>query len=194
MTALATKLIEHEKLEQQLIEIRERLESLEQDEELQFELQFKSRLSELMSLYEKNPADIALTLGLELAENAAVAPKSTVKRTVSKKDPVAKKASKPKARRYKQRKINVYINPHTNERVEVTNRYSPTLYQWRKKWGNTTVKGWLQPQETPELAPKISNDSGPIMINGQAFDHSAPPMKDDDFHYTPLDDDFSVLF
>ena len=40
------------------------------------------------------------------------------------------------------RKIQVYINPHTNEKVETRGANHKTLKAWREQYGADTVRGW----------------------------------------------------
>jgi hypothetical protein len=121
-----SKLAEFRAAEQQLKEQLALLESLKNDETLQHEIDFETKLQALMSEYGKNLSDIILILDPNMA------PKSG--RLVA--HPV--KASR------KARETKTYKHPHTGEIIETKGGNHKVLKQWKAEHGSDEVESWLQ--------------------------------------------------
>ncbi|MCM2130459.1 histone-like nucleoid-structuring protein, MvaT/MvaU family [Larsenimonas rhizosphaerae] len=111
--------------EQLLKKLQDELSSLEQDQRLKKELEFKSRLESLMDEYDKRSEHVIELLSPGGAgASAKSAPASTTQR--------------------KKRKLKVYKNPHTGEVVETRGGNQKTLKVWKEEFGPETVESWLQ--------------------------------------------------
>ena len=114
---------EYRATEEAIKELQERLKSLSQDDKLQKELEFEGKLRGLMAEYQKSLRDIIALLDPESRSSKA---------------PRAAKTSSKRARKVKQ-----YKNPHTGETIETKGGNHKTLKEWKAKWGNDTVEGWM---------------------------------------------------
>lgn len=109
--------------EQLLKKLQDELSSLEQDQRLKKELEFKARLESLMDEYDKRSEHVIELLSPSGGSAKAV-PVSTAQR--------------------KKRKLKVYKNPHTGEVVETRGGNQKTLKVWKEEFGPETVESWLQ--------------------------------------------------
>lgn len=114
----------------QLLKTQEELERLQKDlarlkrsKPVQKELAFQNELQALLKKHGKTTADLAKILragGLKT-------------------EPAAKRAP---ARR--QRKLKVYLNPHTGEKIETRGGNHKLLKEWKAEHGAAEVESWLQ--------------------------------------------------
>jgi len=111
---------EYRNTEQAIKELQDRLQSLSVDDRLKRELEFDTKLRELMGEYGKSLRDIIALL-----------------------DPEATKRPKPVSpTSKKERRVKVYKNPHTNETIETKGGNHKTLKEWKAEHGGDTVEGW----------------------------------------------------
>ncbi|TWI52562.1 hypothetical protein IQ22_03332 [Pseudomonas duriflava] len=121
-----SKLAEFRAAEEQLRAQLQLLESLKKDESLQREIEFESKLQELMSEYGKNLADI-----IEIIDPAySRKPKGLV-------------AHPEKASR-RTRTVKTYKHPETGEVIETKGGNHKVLKAWKAEHGADVVEGWLQ--------------------------------------------------
>ncbi|MDR5865989.1 histone-like nucleoid-structuring protein, MvaT/MvaU family [Halomonas koreensis] len=109
--------------EQQLKQLQGELERLENDERLKAELEFKTKLEELMQQFGKSASDV-----IELLDPKPAA---------------APKAAAPAGGGRRKRKLKIYKNPHTGEVVETRGGNQKTLKAWKDEFGAETVESWL---------------------------------------------------
>ncbi|TDX23721.1 H-NS family protein MvaT [Modicisalibacter xianhensis] len=113
--------------QQELERIKEELARLESDPKLQQEMEFKSRLEQLMGEFEKTAKDVIAILNPSPAEAKDTASTSTGRR---------------------KRKLKVYKHPETGEVVETRGGNHKTLKSWKDEFGADEVESWLvQTQE-----------------------------------------------
>ncbi|MBK5342265.1 transcriptional regulator [Pseudomonas sp. TH49] len=118
-----SKLAEYRQLEKHLAEQLQALESMKSDGALKKEIEFETKLRELLNQY-----DFSLKHIINLLD-----PQST-KRVPT---PVATPSKR------KPREVKVYKNPHTSELVETKGGNHKTLKEWKVKHGANVVEGWL---------------------------------------------------
>ncbi|MDI9780933.1 DNA binding protein [Pseudomonas putida] len=119
-----SRLAQFRALEQQLAAQLAELESLKNDESLKKEIEFETKLRNLLGEYGfslRNVIDI-------LDPNAGV-----------RRNPAA---PEPKTAR-KPRQVKTYRNPHNGEIVETKGGNHKTLKEWKAKWGSDEVESWV---------------------------------------------------
>ncbi|WP_280553905.1 histone-like nucleoid-structuring protein, MvaT/MvaU family [Halomonas sp. 25-S5] len=109
--------------EQQLKQLQDELKTLENDEGLKNELEFKEKLEALMREFGKSAADVIALLN----------PKPTAAQST---------ASSPSTGRAK-RKLKIFKNPNTGEVVETRGGNQKTLKAWKAEHGAEVVESWL---------------------------------------------------
>lgn len=114
------KLTQLKRKQAQLEKIQQEVESLSKSKDVQKEVAFARELERLLKKYGKTVDDI------------------------TKSPAVKKKAAPAKARTRKRRKLKIYVNPHTGERVETRGGNQKTLKAWKAEYGNDEVESWLQ--------------------------------------------------
>ncbi|RUE83521.1 H-NS histone [Pseudomonas aeruginosa] len=112
---------EYRATEEAIKELQDRLNSLQSDGRLQRELEFEEKLRELMASYGKTLKDINAIFGPKVA---------------------AKPGKQPGQRR--ERELQVYINPNTQERIETKGGNHLGLKAWKQQYGADVVKSWKQ--------------------------------------------------
>jgi len=119
-----SKLAEYRQLEKHLAEQLQALESMKSDGALKKEIEFETKLRELLNQY-----GFSLKHIINLLD-----PQST------------KRASTPVAApgKRKPRELKVYKNPHTGEVVETKGGNHKTLKEWKAKHGADEVESWLR--------------------------------------------------
>lgn len=120
-----SKLAEFKALEAQLAEQLAQLDAMKNDDDLKKEIEFESKLRELMAEY-----------GMHLGSIKAIL------------DPQSARAAKPatddaRAPR-RERKVKVYVNPHTQERIETKGGNHKLLKAWKEEHGSDEVESWVQ--------------------------------------------------
>lgn len=102
------------------------LEQLEMDQSLKSELEFESKVRDLMKEFDKSPKNVLQIL-------AAIDPSITGAKS---------DASTPSGRA--KRPLKTYKNPHTGEEVQTRGGNQKTLNAWREQHGKETVQSWQQ--------------------------------------------------
>ena len=121
-----SKLAEFRAAEEQLKAQLQLLESLKNDESLQREIEFESKLQTLMSDYGKNLGDIIAIIdpGYSRKPRGLVAHPETAPRRA--------------------RSVKRYKHPETGEVIETKGGNHKTLKAWKAEHGADVVEGWLQ--------------------------------------------------
>lgn len=118
-----SKLAEFRQLEKHLAEQLRALETLKGDAGLKKEIEFETKLRDLLAKYGYSLKDVISVLDPQLSRRPAT---------------VESKAGSRKARQLK-----VFKNPHTGEVVETKGGNHKTLKEWKTKHGAATVESWL---------------------------------------------------
>jgi hypothetical protein len=118
-----SKLAEFKALEAQLADQLAQLDAMKNDDGLKKEIEFESKLRSLMAEYSFSLREVKLIL-----------------------DPHARAERAPAAAagQRKERQLKVYINPHTDERVETKGGNHKVLKAWKEEFGAEVVESWLQ--------------------------------------------------
>lgn len=122
---------EYMKKEQLMKQLRDELQQLEQDQRLKSELEFKSRLEELMASHEKTASDVIAMLDPDSEQDNRRAGSGASAQAGSR----------------RKRKLKVYRNPHSGEVVETRGGNQKTLKAWKEEYGSETVEQWLERTE-----------------------------------------------
>ena len=118
-----SKLAEFRQLEKHLAEQLQALEALKGDAGLKKEIEFETKLRDLLAKYGYILKDVINLLDPQAGRRAPVA---------------ATKGGTRKARQVK-----VYKNPHTGEVIETKGGNHKGLKEWKAKHGSDTVESWL---------------------------------------------------
>ncbi|MGM3216524.1 histone-like nucleoid-structuring protein, MvaT/MvaU family [Pseudomonas sp. PhalM4] len=118
-----SRLAEFRQLEQQLAAQLAELEALKGSSELQAEIQFETKLRDLLAEYGYSLRDIINILDPQANRRAA---------------PAAVEKAPRRARQVKQ-----YKNPHNGELIETKGGNHRLLKEWKAKYGADVVEGWL---------------------------------------------------
>lgn len=119
---------EYVNTESALKELQARLEKMRNDPRYLRDIEFVEKLRALMTEYDRN----------EQAVLNALYPEGNWP------TPRSKGTTADVVRR--NRKLKIYVNPHTQERVETKGGNHKTLKEWKAKWGAEAVESWVQPQ------------------------------------------------
>lgn len=119
-----SRLAEFRKLEQQLAAQLAELETLKNDSGLQKEIEFETKLRNLLGEYNFSLREIVSILE----------PQSGSRRGAP---AVAEKSTR------KARSVKVYKNPHSGELVETKGGNHKTLKAWKAEYGSAEVESWL---------------------------------------------------
>ncbi|MFJ4455959.1 histone-like nucleoid-structuring protein, MvaT/MvaU family [Pseudomonas sp. NPDC089392] len=118
-----SRLAEFRQLEQQLAAQLAELEALKGSSELQAEIQFETKLRDLLAEYGYSLRDIISILDPQASRRAA---------------PTAAEKTPRRARQVKQ-----YKNPHNGEIIETKGGNHKLLKEWKAQYGADVVEGWL---------------------------------------------------
>lgn len=118
-----SKLAEFRQLEKHLAEQLQALEALKGDAGLKKEIEFETKLRELLAKYGYSLRDVINLLDPQAGRRAPAARQQVGTR--------------------KPRQIKVYKNPHTGEVVETKGGNHKILKEWKSKHGAATVESWL---------------------------------------------------
>lgn len=119
-----SRLAEFRNLEKELARQMAELENMKNDEGLQREVEFETKLRDLLAEYNFSLKHII----------AAIDPHS-----------VSRGASEsPTKRTRRPRQVKVYKNPHNGEVVETKGGNHSTLKSWKAEHGHDEVESWLQ--------------------------------------------------
>ncbi|MCT8945370.1 histone-like nucleoid-structuring protein, MvaT/MvaU family [Pseudomonas iridis] len=119
-----SRLAEFRQLEQQLATQLAELEALKGSSELQAEIEFETKLRDLLSKYGYSLRDIINILDPQTNRLAAAS--------------VAAEKAPRRARQIKQ-----YKNPHNGEIIETKGGNHKLLKEWKAEYGADTVESWL---------------------------------------------------
>ncbi len=119
-----SKLAEYRQLEKHLAEQLQALEALKSDSALKKEIEFETKLRELLDQY-----------GFSLKHIINLLDPQSTKRGPT---PAATTGTR------KPRETKVYKNPHTGEVVETKGGNHKTLKEWKTKHGAEEVESWLR--------------------------------------------------
>lgn len=118
-----TMLTDYLHKQQELKKLQEQLQSLENDERLKQEMEFKGKLESLMTEFDKGAKEVIRLLDPNYFNQDQ------------------NQGSVQKER--KKRKLKVFKNPHTGEVIETRGGNHKELRAWKDKFGEETVIGWL---------------------------------------------------
>lgn len=118
-----SRLAEFRKLEQQLASQLAELEAMKGDAGLKKEIEFESKLRELLAKY-----------GYSLKDVISLLDPQAGRRTT---------ALHPQSGTRKPRQVKVYKNPESGEIVETKGGNHKTLKEWKAKYGADKVESWL---------------------------------------------------
>jgi hypothetical protein len=118
-----SKLAEFRQLEKHLAEQLQALEALKGDAGLKKEIEFESKLRDLLAKYDYSLKDVINLLDPQVGRRAP--------------------ATEQKAGTRKPRQVKTYKNPHSGEVVETKGGNHRTLKEWKAKYGSDTVESWL---------------------------------------------------
>lgn len=117
---MPTKINRFHNTKKAIQELQQQLEALSNDPELKREMEFESRLRDLMSEYNKSLRDINAILDPQQIA-AAPAPRSSARR---------------------ERRTKRYTNPHTGGVIETKGGNHKELKEWKQQWGSEVVESW----------------------------------------------------
>jgi len=119
-----SRLAEFRKLEQTLAAQLAELEAMKGSSELQAEIEFETKLRDLLNKYGYSLRDIINILDPQANRRAT--------------SPVAAEKSPRRARQVKQ-----YKNPHNGEIIETKGGNHKLLKEWKAEYGSEEVEGWV---------------------------------------------------
>ncbi|QPN43705.1 DNA binding protein [Priestia aryabhattai] len=119
-----SRLAEFRKLEQTLAAQLAELEAMKGSSELQAEIEFETKLRDLLNKYGFSLRDIINILDPQASRRATA--------------PAAAEKSPRRARQVKQ-----YKNPHNGEIIETKGGNHKLLKEWKAEYGSDVVEGWL---------------------------------------------------
>lgn len=120
-----SRLAEFRQLEQQLAAQLAELESLKSDSGLQREMEFETKLRDLLTEYDHSLRDVIDILDPQLSLRQGVFGGAPDKKT------------------RRARVVKVYNNPHSGERVETKGGNHRTLKAWKSEYGSDEVDSWI---------------------------------------------------
>lgn len=114
------KIAQLKRKQTQLDKLTKEVETLQKSKDIQKEMAFAQELDKLLRKYGKTVDDI------------------------NKSPAVKKRAVAAKTRTRKRRKLKVYVNPHTKEKIETRGGNHNVLKAWKAEHGAEVVEGWLK--------------------------------------------------
>ncbi|WP_434706588.1 DNA binding protein [Pseudomonas sp. D4-18] len=118
-----SKLAEFRQLEKHLAEQLQALEALKGDAGLKKEIEFETKLRDLLEKYSYSLKDVINVLDPQGGRRAAAATLKSGTRKV--------------------RQVKAYKNPHTGEIIETKGGNHKGLKEWKAEYGSDTVESWL---------------------------------------------------
>lgn len=107
--------------EELMRKLKEEMRKMEENTQLKKELTFKQEIESILDKHGRTVRDLAEIFGLN--ESSA---KSTSGRG-----------------NRRTRKLKIYVNPNTQERIETRGGNQKQLKEWKAKHGSDTVEGWV---------------------------------------------------
>ncbi|WP_027602312.1 MULTISPECIES: histone-like nucleoid-structuring protein, MvaT/MvaU family [Pseudomonas] len=120
---------EYRQIEVAILELKQRLEQLNNDERLKKELRFEKELRALLGEHKKSLRDVIAILDTEAGTTNSVARKS--KSTLA-------------AKQRRSRQLKRYKHPESGEVIETKGGNHKILKAWKAEHGSDVVEGWLQ--------------------------------------------------
>lgn len=120
-----SRLAEFRKLEQQLAAQLAELETLKNDDGLKKEIEFETKLRDLLAKHGYSLRDVINILDPQAGSRKGAAVAADTKGT------------------RKPRSVKVYKNPHSGEVVETKGGNHKTLKAWKAEHGSDVVESWL---------------------------------------------------
>lgn len=114
----------------QLAALQAQLDSLQADPEVKALQEFEKDLREVLAKHNRSLVDVN-----QIMDPNWKAPKGSSKNGGA----GTGVATNPKP------KLRVWLNPHTQEKIESTHGNNKVLNAWRQKWGKEAVASWKQP-------------------------------------------------
>lgn len=118
-----SKLTEFVTLEQQMKKLQQEMEALKSKPGFEQEIEFKTKLEDLMNEYDKSKSEVITLL-----------------------DPKPEEEQKKPGTRRK-RKLKTYKNPHTGEEVQTRGGNHKILKEWKAEYGDEEVEKWVEKEE-----------------------------------------------
>lgn len=122
-----SRLAEFRQLEQQLAAQLAELEALKNDDGLKREMEFESKLRDLLGQYGYSLKNVIAILDPQAATSSSKAKVATAQEKVSRKP----------------RQVKLYKNPHSGEIVETKGGNHKTLKAWKAEYGSDVVESWV---------------------------------------------------
>lgn len=119
-----SKLAEYRQLEKHLAQQLQALEALKGDAGLKKEIEFETKLRDLLAKYSYSLKDVINLLDPQTTRRAP--------------------AGESKGGSRRARQVKIYKNPHTGETVETKGGNHKTLKEWKSEHGSDTVESWLK--------------------------------------------------
>lgn len=111
------------KTQEELDRLQKELARLKRSKPVQKELAFQNELQALLKKHGKTTADLAKLLRAGGLKTEAASKRAPAR---------------------KQRKLKVYLNPHTGEKIETRGGNHKGLKAWKEQYGAEEVERWLQ--------------------------------------------------
>ncbi len=118
MSILAT----YREKEELMRKLQSEISKLEENQQLKKELEFKKEVEACLDRHGKTLNDLLDVFGLAPSAAGRASASTASRRT---------------------RKMKVYVNPNTQERIETRGGNHKLLKAWKKQHGAETVEGWL---------------------------------------------------
>lgn len=119
-----SKLAEYRQLEKHLAQQLQALEALKGDAGLKKEIEFETKLRDLLAKYSYSLKDVINLLDPQTTRRAP--------------------AGESKSGSRRARQVKIYKNPHTGETVETKGGNHKTLKEWKSEHGSDTVESWVK--------------------------------------------------
>jgi predicted phage gp36 major capsid-like protein len=107
--------------EELMRKLKEEMRKMEENTQLKKELTFKQEIESVLDKHERSVRDLAEIFGL----NAEAPSKSSGRGN------------------RRTRKLKIYVNPKTQERIETRGGNQKQLKEWKAQYGSDTVEGWV---------------------------------------------------
>ncbi len=108
--------------EELMRKLQEELRKMEENTQLKKELTFKQEVESLLEKHDRSVRDLAEIFGLNTSDSGSAKPGRGNRRT---------------------RKLKVYLNPHTQERLETRGGNQKQLKEWKAQHGSDEVESWV---------------------------------------------------
>lgn len=122
-----SKLAEYRQLEKHLAEQLQALEALKGDAGLKKEIEFETKLRDLLAKYGFSLKDVVNLMDPKTGRRGS-----------------GPATDEPKAGSRRAREVKIYEHPKTGERVETKGGNHKILKQWKSEHGSATVESWLK--------------------------------------------------